>query len=525
MTAARDQRPTDRFPWNILNAVRLPDLPPRWDVWLGPDGSAWLVLLLVVPIFYVGFSLTVDVSAFGTPLFLYPWADNDYWWHLATGELILAKGDVPRLDPWLFTYGGEWIAHEWLADLVLALIQRAGGYRAAILFTWLAAVLGFWCLNLALRAYGARWRSCFFLSVGFLGVFLRDGVIRVRPQMWAFTCFAVLFLVLALHQTGRARRLWLVPPLFLVWFNVHLSAVIGLSCLAAFAADQLVRRRDLVHVSIVTLASGATAMINPYGALGVRRAVEAYLHRSPAWAVRILEWQPPDFSLPHNWPFALALPMGLIALWQLTRLRVWPALPLVAALYQGLQSVRFVVIYALLTVLNGGVLAWQRDHDERSGGVSPTPLVPREPWLVALVMGAVAIVLLVATLSPRTQFRPEAVAWSYPVKAADAVLERAPQARIFNAYGFGGYLNHRFKGRPQIFIDGRTEMYPDELLQRYFRILDGEDGWERDFEMEHISIVMIRPGDGLALKLAHHAGWRMGFANDFSVTFVRNERP
>src|SRR5580700_2177547 len=52
--------------------------------------------------------------------------DGDTWSHLATGDWILAHGAVPSVDPFSFTMAGApWSAHEWLAELLLALAFRA----------------------------------------------------------------------------------------------------------------------------------------------------------------------------------------------------------------------------------------------------------------------------------------------------------------------------------------------------------------------------------------------------------------
>src|SRR5512136_1431174 len=67
-----------------------------------------LVILLV-------FACLAGVFAFG------PFANNDLWLHLKTGSLILEQGRVPRADAYTFTRAGApYVAHEWLAELLLA---------------------------------------------------------------------------------------------------------------------------------------------------------------------------------------------------------------------------------------------------------------------------------------------------------------------------------------------------------------------------------------------------------------------
>src|SRR3990172_9986676 len=54
--------------------------------------------------------------------------DPDYWWHLRTGRLIVETGSLPQADPFSFTAAGsDWLAHEWLAEVVIYRLPAAGG--------------------------------------------------------------------------------------------------------------------------------------------------------------------------------------------------------------------------------------------------------------------------------------------------------------------------------------------------------------------------------------------------------------
>src|SRR5713101_4540548 len=55
--------------------------------------------------------------------------DGDVATHVATGLWVLEHRQVPRTDPFSATFKGrEWIAHEWLAGLGMALVYRAAGW-------------------------------------------------------------------------------------------------------------------------------------------------------------------------------------------------------------------------------------------------------------------------------------------------------------------------------------------------------------------------------------------------------------
>src|SRR4030095_6275178 len=74
--------------------------------------------------------------------------DGDTWWHLATGRLIAARGAVPATDPFSFTAAGTpWINRQWLFDLGLYGLWRAGGPQAAILGAGALFVGAFRCAS------------------------------------------------------------------------------------------------------------------------------------------------------------------------------------------------------------------------------------------------------------------------------------------------------------------------------------------------------------------------------------------
>ena len=96
----------------ILAKLRF-TLSPRYERWFGPNALLWIAILSIILIIYVGFGLTVSVTGFGWPRNLLPWIDNDYWWHLATGNWII-DNEMPSPDPLsLPTMESSWPTNGW----------------------------------------------------------------------------------------------------------------------------------------------------------------------------------------------------------------------------------------------------------------------------------------------------------------------------------------------------------------------------------------------------------------------------
>src|SRR5258707_14588178 len=78
-------------------------------------------------------------------LFSPPVADTDFWWHLKTGEYMAQSHSLPVPDPFAWTtakvplaYPAEVqtrrfnLTHEWLAQLMLYLVWRVGGFAGVV---------------------------------------------------------------------------------------------------------------------------------------------------------------------------------------------------------------------------------------------------------------------------------------------------------------------------------------------------------------------------------------------------------
>src|ERR1700709_2781228 len=60
----------------------------------------------------------------------------DLGWHLAAGDLIRDRGNIPLQDPWSFTSGGrQWYNLSWLWDVIASVLFQYAGFGGLLLFT------------------------------------------------------------------------------------------------------------------------------------------------------------------------------------------------------------------------------------------------------------------------------------------------------------------------------------------------------------------------------------------------------
>ena len=247
--------------------------------------------------------------------------DPDVWWHIKVGEGILATHHLPNSDPYSFTVAGQqWVAFEWLGDVLLATVYRAGGLRG------LGALLIILGSLFALALYYYTPIRCGNPKAGFLATALLINLANfcnLRPQMLGYLFLILTLIVLERFRQGKRGLVWSLPVMMLVWINVHGSWVVGLLAIGMYLASGLIPARmglletrlwssaDRRNLAIVFLLSAIATLITPYGAGLAKVALQANSSLPVAFA-NIAEWKSMTFNLPGDKLF-LGLVLGVFA--------------------------------------------------------------------------------------------------------------------------------------------------------------------------------------------------------------------
>ncbi len=113
-------------------------------------------------------------------------ADPDTLWQIRAGAWIVRHLAIPHDDPFSYTTAGRhWFAHEWLAQTLLGLADRAGGWRGVMLLTAAASGLTAGLLMFHLRRFMALLPA---VMVLLLGVANLTGSLLARPHVLAWPC-------------------------------------------------------------------------------------------------------------------------------------------------------------------------------------------------------------------------------------------------------------------------------------------------------------------------------------------------
>lgn len=479
-------------------------------------GVSWPMLVALLTIFGV-----LNSERFKLVL-----ADPDTYWHLATGRWILKHGVVPQSDPFSHSMpGAAWTAHEWLSELVLTGVYQVAGWAGLVA---LIALLFSGTLAYVMRFLLARMEPVHALLFTAVTASMLMGHLLVRPHVlgWLLLAMWVGTLVNAGEQ-GRGPPWWLLV-LMVLWANLHGSFTLGLALGAALALDAVLlcpprqqRAAAWRWAAFVVLAVVA-AMMTPSGWKGLWYTV--HVMRMTYALDSIDEWRSPDFHQPQMLEFWLML-MLVIACAGRVRLP-WLRLFLVLGLtHLALKYQRNVAVLGLLTpFLMAAPLARQWRATAGAGRDAETldrvfRALAAPAQRGAMVVSALLAVLLVGIAVQFSRFAPVAV--NTPEAAVQAAVRAGAIGPVLNSYRFGGYLI--YSGVP-VFMDGRSEMYGDELLKRYMGALSLQEAEDlpRLLDDYRISWTLLEPHTPALALLDRLPGWRRIHADAVAVVHVRD---
>ena len=429
--------------------------------------------------------LYVAAAAFAIAVSL-PSGDPDTYWHLASGKWMVEHGQLLRADVFSSTVNGApYSVGEWLGQIVIYGSYLLGGWVGiALLRASLIAVGAFFITRVALRAAPAP----FALAVTALALGLSEISWTDRPQLFTFALFPLLFELLTAARAGRTRLLIAVPPLILVWTNLHGGYALGLALVAIFAAEAVLTRRNAMPFAGAALLAIAASFIDP-GSLGLGAAA-AHATSPPRF---IVEEAPPDVLRPAGFVFALfgLATLGLAIARGGTLL---DALLLVPLFWLGLSAQRHMPYFALAAtpyIAAGLADLWWRWRPA-SRFALPRPVV------VGIGAGLVAMVAASVATAP---FAPSET--QYPTSARAKLT--GSSGNLLNEYDWGGYLIWRVPERP-VFIDGRLFLFLPDVLTDYEEMVFMRPGWREQLDRHAVAQVLLRPDRPLAVALRDQ-GW------------------
>jgi len=514
----------------------------------GATGKRRILLRLLPSITDIAFLLPlyfIFVKQGGAPALL---QDAGTALHILTGDWILAHHAVPHQDLYSFTKAGSpWCAWEWAWDVLAALIHRRFGLAGVVFANCL--VLSF-LFTFLFRLIRRRTRhSLVAIALTVLAVETSCFHWLARPHLVGWLFVILTLTLIERSREGERLALWLIPPLVLLWTNLHGSFFIALILLAAYGAGELldiVISRDTrsrgerlgaaLRYGVAGAAALAASLVNPYG-WKLHAHIVQYLFDSRQLE-RIKEFQSTDFHHPPALAIELLLVLGaLAAVWAIARREWGEAIAILVFAHFALVSIRNVPLFAFvacgaigaslagagrqigrrtlvrawLARLVDGALGWGQEIEAMEG-------VGRFHWPAALAVVMIAL-LFRAPVKP-AGFQAEFDPGIFPVNAV-ASMAKGPMGRIFTSDQWGDYLLYRFYPKIRVFLDDRSDFYGADLDDVAIRIATAQYDWRELLAKYDVDTALVSPKDPLTAVLRISPEWSLMFEDRVALIFRR----
>ncbi len=451
--------------------------------------------------------------------------DPDVWLHLRTGLWILQNHAVPHTA--LFSQSAQlpWVASSWGFDALLAAGYKLAGLRVVpltlVAFKVALAVTAF---RLA-RKLGSNYPVAIFLAVTLQ---YSLPALRPLPYLVSIVCFTIeLQLLFVSRRTGEVRILYWLPLLFVFWVNLHVQFVYGLMVLGLFVAaafaENLCRRSGfgwcntrlpaipVKPIGVITALCFAATLLSPYS-----YNIYAVVLRNARLAAYIADEHAMNFRQSQHYVLLLLAVAAYFALGRRRSVDLFPIALMVAASMLAFRiqgDAAFLAMAAIAVIADASCSAGKLEALPRAN------LGDRETLATAVLL--VVVTVLAASHIPSNQETLlNRMGESLPVRACDYIRQNRLPNPLFNEYRWGDFLAFYLPGYP-VAIDGRTDLYGEEIITRYFEETNGAAPLNSDPFFANAQTILLPANSAMAEGLTTISGFKMVYRDSLATVLVR----
>lgn len=430
------------------------------------------------------------------------------------GRFSLESHRLMRVDAFTFTVAGQpWLDQQWFAAILFGAIHRVAGWDGLVVLRSALIGVTFLLVYRSCRSAGAGSRAAALLTLGSFGACLLG--LGLRPQLFGFAFFASTAWILA-ERERHPGRVWILPPLMVLWVNVHgsfflLPLLLGLTWLA----DHRERRSGADRLLKVALVCLPLTVLNPFGP-----RVWAYvvsISTNPAVTKAVTEWAPPTIKDPAGGAFFLSAGALVAFFARRGRPVAWPTLLTLGTFFAiGLVAGRGIFWWDLLvpSIVAGSL----RDAHPRTETRVPV-------WMTGTILATLVVVGV--TFLPWLRMDADASMRPSLLSAAPPAITRQVQhlpdgQRLFTAQIWGSWFEYAVPA-DRVFVDSRIELFPPSVWRNYFQISTGMEGWQQLLDRWDVDVVVASRTQQLDLipRIRTDPGWRLLYSDDDGAVFVR----
>jgi hypothetical protein len=462
--------------------------------------------------------------------------DGDTGYHIRTGQIILKDWRIPSHDSYSFHAPAlSWTAHEWLAEVIMALLFAWTGLTGVAVFFAFLLAFTHWLLYHSLRAKSDDLILCTFVAL--LATATSSTHWLARPHVFSILLSVIWCHCLYRYQSdNRTVYVGCLPFLMLLWVNLHGGFIIGLVLVGIYFVNEwfssLTTKPDMSCICreraktllLVLLACVTICLFNPYGfdilLFPIRVTSDRFIMD------RVIEFLSPNFHEPIPFKYMLLLLIGALAVSRST-VSLGDTILTILLSYMALYSARHVSLFAV--ILASVLLKALIDIVARLSEPFSTWYRTRNRNLLAIdhnlkaylwpILSFVTVVILAATGLISYRFDDK----KFPVRAVEFLKRETIPGNMFNDDEFGDYMIYAAWPKYRVFMDGRSDMYGEKFGRDYLRIANVAPGWKQTLKKYDIRWIIFNTDSALTAAVKDQPDWQSIYSDPVATIFVKNE--
>jgi hypothetical protein len=461
--------------------------------------------------------------------------DGDTGYHIRTGEVILQTWNVPKQDIYsLHVPPLKWTAHEWMAEIIMAVIFRFAGLTGIVVFFAFLLAMTHWLLYRMLRSKSQDILLCTCITM--LATATSSTHWLARPHSFSLLLTVIWYHCLDRFQYNNDRTLMYLPLLMLFWVNLHGGYFIGLVLLAIYLTgnvvysisgrpDQLRRYRvKAKSLFLVLIATVVICAINPYGFeilwFPIRVTSDRFVMD------HVTEFMSPNFHNVLPFKYMLMAAIGMLALSR-SPLNLIEVALIILLSYMALYSGRHVSLFAIVAApfllraaasiidrMPRTFLRYYRNRNLNLNAIDTS--LQGYFWPVISVLFVSGLIL---TEALKYQFDNK----KFPVAAVEFLKKETVTGNMFNNDEFGDYMIFAAWPAYRVFMDGRSDMYGEKLGSAYLKVANVQPGWKEILGKYDISWIIFDTYSALTAALRDQRDWQPIYSDQVATIFVKKD--
>lgn len=450
--------------------------------------------------------------------------DYDLWARLIVGMNFMQTGHVLKHDFLSYTPTHTWVDHEWGSSVIFYFIQHYFSYVGLLFLQMFVIFLIFYIISKIVKLRGVKTTNPynFIFYFAAISTFVQLYYQPIRCHIFSFLFFTLFLYILELARKGENRPLYAIPPLMIIWNNLHGGSVSGLGLIFIYIIGELINRKSVRKYIIVFLATFLVLPISPWGIDYIVFLLKANTMKREG----VLEWMnifSPNYKylyLEFKYFISLVLlfEIGYIIKSVKSKSFAFDATKYLAVIVTFVLAIQHIKLIPLSVITASAFL-----YDDFYTFFN---FITRDAFnkmaLLKDIIIYIATIALIFISINKVSFGPFLDFYKFPVMAIEFIRLNEMKGNLVTNFELGSYASYKLYPNNKIYMDGRyEEVYYDYTKTMLDMFMDGVDTNNNLLKTFPPDLILLYKECAVYKSLLNNPAWIQIFSDYKYALFIK----